>query len=58
MIFLFIVIALIFTGCANLFFGDDEIDYEDDTPTHIDADYNGDGEKDAEDYRIQTEGTE
>lgn len=32
-------------------------DYEDDcNDSYIEMDYNGDGEKDAEDYRIQTEG--
>lgn len=49
----FLVIVMLITG------GFDDIDWDSDSDCNdrfIEQDYNGDGEEDAEDFRIQTEG--
>lgn len=48
-----LLLVLIFSGA----FSSDDYDTDDDcNDDWIEMDYNGDGEKDAEDFRIQTEG--
>ncbi|WP_152966725.1 hypothetical protein [Sporosarcina globispora] len=52
-----VVIGLVVWGLFSMISGFGELDSDDDcNDSFIEADYNGDGEKDAEDFRIQTEG--
>ncbi|MBX9972550.1 hypothetical protein [Cytobacillus firmus] len=52
-----VVIGLVVWALFSMISGFGELDSEDDcNDSFIEEDYNGDGEKDAEDFRIQTEG--
>lgn len=48
-----VVVAIIISSCTNMMDFDTDGDCND---SYIEQDYNGDGEEDAEDFRIQTEG--
>lgn len=48
-----VLLAIVISTCVNMVGSDSDTDCND---TYIEKDYNGDGEKDAEDFRIQTEG--
>lgn len=47
-----VVISIVISACMNMVDIDSDSDCND---SYIEQDYNGDGEKDAEDFRIQTE---